>query len=203
MSVVKPSCLAGSSPRTRGDTAFDALSERVAAVHPRGRGGHSCSMRATPMAVGSSPRTRGTRFATTSRIVRGRFIPADAGDTARMVRQNARQPVHPRGRGGHGARPSEGFKHTGSSPRTRGTQLVRVVAQCGPRFIPADAGDTDSWGHHGGSGAVHPRGRGGHGRWPVRSAGAAGSSPRTRGTLIGVRCEAQECRFIPADAGDT
>ena len=50
---------------------------------------------------------------------------------------------------------------------------------------------------------VHPRVCGEHGRPDKGEVGDAGSSPRVRGTLLGVAERQTELRFIPACAGNT
>jgi hypothetical protein len=88
-------------PADAGDTRACGRAARRAPVHPRGRGGHSAHRSASAELSGSSPRTRGTPSRTHGRRVRDRFIPADAGDTARLLAGPRRATVHPRGRGGH------------------------------------------------------------------------------------------------------
>ena len=71
---------------------------------------------------------------------------------------------------------------SGSSPRTRGTQLL------GARFLLPSL--------------VHPRGRGERQQCLTVSRSRAGSSPRTRGTRLIYVAPAGAGRFIPADAGN-
>ena len=75
--------------------------------------------------------------------------------------------------------------------------------RCGARFIPARAGNTDSWRCYTSVGPVHPRSRGEHIR-PARPRGArTGSSPLARGTRMSGRLAVAPVRFIPARAGNT
>ena len=213
----------GSSPRTRGtrrrfprggevsrfipadagDTSPLGTKIMARAVHPRGRGGHPGVIAAEPTADGSSPRTRGTRPDRGSRSMTVRFIPADAGDTVRACNQSSRPTVHPRGRGGHIASRVSCVYGCGSSPRTRGTRRVPRAGGRRGRFIPADAGDTTPRARPRRRTPVHPRGRGGHDGALALVRASGGSSPRTRGTLIGPSLRRPVGRFIPADAGDT
>ncbi len=108
--------------------------------------------------------------------------------------------VHPRGCGERDAASSGSFGLCGSSPRVRGTpgRLVHRVPR--HRFIPAGAGNAELLHPKKPPDAVHPRGCGERGyRHPHRD-GAAGSSPRVRGTLPSPRGPTVRQRFIPAGA---
>ena len=70
------------------------------------------------------------------------------------------------------------------------------------RFIPADAGNAWRTRHCAAQSPVHPRGRGERGFLYMPRQSIAGSSPRTRGTLIPAWRRARRTRFIPADAGN-
>jgi len=50
---------------------------------------------------------------------------------------------------------------------------------------------------------VHPRGCGEHFKITATISGVAGSSPRVRGTRLGIITRRQLIRFIPAGAGNT
>ncbi len=88
-------------PAIAGNTPGISTSGRRCTVHPRDRGEHDDSGTANKLAIGSSPRSRGTpaRIFAKARIFR--FIPAIAGNT--IVRRAASAPisVHPRDRGEH------------------------------------------------------------------------------------------------------
>ena len=192
----------GSSPRTRGtlaahigqlgdarfipadagNTSRSLLGKYLSSVHPRGRGEHlSIRPRRLP-AFGSSPRTRGTRQSSRPCRRTGRFIPADAGNTAPGLGRQAPQAVHPRGRGEHALPRSRPHSSAGSSPRTRGTLGERHSRDASRRFIPADAGNTRARPADDAALPVHPRGRGEHPIIMMLQGIASGSSPRTRGT---------------------
>ncbi len=160
--AVAVNCCDGSSPRARGtqplrihaqlqrrfipagagNTVGFGLFPCSRPVHPRGRGEHTSSPLPMLMPCGSSPRARGTpscgRRCSSSR----RFIPAGAGNTARIHYRPGNEPVHPRGRGEHGSTTAWQARASGSSPRARGTQLPARQDQAGRRFIPAGAGNT-------------------------------------------------------------
>ena len=112
-----------------------------------------------------------------------RFIPADAGNTARHRRAHTKKAVHPRGCGEYiNSRYLPVVRH-GSSPRMRG-----IRQRHGWRIDAA---------------AVHPRGCGEY-ISPVSGVNTyAGSSPRMRGIRAVVRTGTMTYRFIPADAGNT
>ena len=132
-----------------------------------------------------------------------RFIPARAGNTKRLHASRCPVPVHPRSRGEHLLPGIHGPTSRGSSPLARGTRPRRMPPRCGARFIPARAGNTDSWRCYTSVGPVHPRSRGEHIR-PARPRGArTGSSPLARGTRMSGRLAVAPVRFIPARAGNT
>ena len=158
-------------------------------------------MNAVPL--GSSPRMRGTRLASSNTCSNMRIIPADAGNTHHLPSIDTTGGDHPRGCGEH--RKIDGlYRHTqGSSPRMRGTPPVRIVPASMTGIIPADAGNTfsfpSSYGVHG----DHPRGCGEHRLHRQPKTMARGSSPRMRGThRFRQRCKLGH-RIIPADAGNT
>ena len=112
-----------------------------------------------------------------------RFIPAGAGNTKPLNKENGILTVHPRGRGEHGRAVIHGHDPHGSSPRARGTPY-------------GSRADHRGW-------TVHPRGRGEHCCRVREHAGQPGSSPRARGTPEELPMETTGGRFIPAGAGNT
>jgi len=69
-----PSALAGNTPR------IEVLWLNQA-VHPRARGEHAGALVGEETAIGSSPRSRGTRIPRLANHIDSRFIPALAGNT--------------------------------------------------------------------------------------------------------------------------
>ncbi len=136
-----------------------------------------------PCQDGSSPRVRGTRRKVFLPLLRWRFIPACAGNTARGCRKARKPPVHPRVCGEHA-----------------GQRRPVLQAQ---RFIPACAGNTTGPTPPASIPPVHPRVCGEHGFQPVRDSLVCGSSPRVRGTPEADDLQAPHRRFIPACAGNT
>ena len=172
----------GSSPRVRGTQRNDhdpGISWRFipagagntnnahphrgrSPVHPRGCGEHAFGRLATPIHPGSSPRVRGTRSMTAVCAVRGRFIPAGAGNTWQETSALHQSSVHPRGCGEHLLKLRLALPCAGSSPRVRGTQVLPVPRGHWLRFIPAGAGNTAKCREYTMLAAVHPRGCGEH-----------------------------------------
>ena len=110
--------------------------------HPRACGEHVLAI-AGPIPVrGSSPRMRGTRYASDSRDGRVRIIPAHAGNTERKGVRIYADRDHPRACGEHSAQSVGCRVCTGSSPRMRGTPPSPPSVGGGDRIIPAHAGNT-------------------------------------------------------------
>ena len=90
----------------------------------------------------------------------------------------------------------------GSSPRLRGTGLRPVSRSWNKRFIPAPAGNGGAGCSQHSPQPVHPRACGERITCMESGDDADGSSPRLRGTGIGIQAEGSCCRFIPAPAGN-
>ena len=158
---------------------------------------------ATNPTSGSSPRMRGTRGENPKGQLRGRFIPAYAGNTSGCRKNIIPDTVHPRVCGEHFPFSAGSAISSGSSPRMRGTLFLSFHMQSFLRFIPAYAGNTFSRKGKGNVGSVHPRVCGEHppgSRNPVVN---PGSSPRMRGTRQRAPAITVRQRFIPAYAGNT
>ena len=112
-------------------------------------------------------------------------------------------PAHPRSRGENSSVTGSPAPYTGSSPLTRGKRCRVVLRSTRTGLIPAHAGKTH--GQYFGSSGVpaHPRSRGEN--YMQRSAvgDTPGSSPLTRGKLLGVTLLPWQERLIPAHAGKT
>ncbi len=91
---------------------------------------------------GLSPLTRGTHAGEDFGSYRFRFIPARAGNTARLPRSPLRSTVYPRSRGEHPPASPLAAPAYGLSPLARGTLRSTSVTQQACRFIPARAGNT-------------------------------------------------------------
>src|SRR5690606_37427055 len=127
-------------------------------VYPRGCGERTAPMPLACSVNGLSPRMRGTGTGLSWVCLHTRFIPADAGNGPVATSDYARSPVYPRG---CGERPSFRFgpySLNGLSPRMRGTEADDIAMFLKARFIPADAGNSETLMLNRGLSAVYPRG---------------------------------------------
>ena len=109
---------------------------------------------------GSSPLTRGKRSLGWNRTTMKRLIPAHAGKTVKQPPSPLSLSAHPRSRGENTAQLAANGVKDGSSPLTRGKQVIHERGLDTSRLIPAHAGKTAF-----SSGATrgvpaHPRSRG-------------------------------------------
>ncbi len=111
-------------------------------VHPRVCGEHLHPQARRDGELGSSPRLRGTHREDRASHTGDRFIPAFAGNTQAWTGTRRFVPVHPRVCGEHNQLDASLFAAAGSSPRLRGTLLLRLGRLDPRRFIPAFAGNT-------------------------------------------------------------
>ena len=213
----------GSSPRVRG-TAIDGMSigfmtrfipacagnrsnngpsEFPLTVHPRVCGEQVAVNQLRLDAAGSSPRVRGTVQGHTSAIDNLRFIPACAGNSYQRTCKVQDRPVHPRVCGEQALSDKPGTFYSGSSPRVRGTGVLRRIGKISKRFIPACAGNSPLFLLFKLRKPVHPRVCGEQLEPTTMHFVCDGSSPRVRGTA---KPECLKCllsRFIPACAGNS
>ena len=131
-------------PACAGNTHPLRPEHRPDAVHPRMRGEHIFGSTKEEAKRGSSPHARGTPRYQQPFYDEKRFIPACAGNTARIPARRVSHSVHPRMRGEqqHVARDQRPGR--GSSPHARGTPLGPPCGGLWCRFIPACAGNTCS-----------------------------------------------------------
>ena len=190
-------------PAGAGNTLLIIPKTHCYSVHPRGCGEHQNQAAGGAVSSGSSPRVRGTRYRIGRQSSFYRFIPAGAGNTSEREKPNIATAVHPRGCGEHCRIASSASCVAGSSPRARGTHLLRSQQPVRRRFIPAGAGNTPLALWRGHMGAVHPRGCGEHCHRAQKAQNRIGSSPRVRGTRCGAPPAHGPSRFIPAGAGNT
>ena len=114
-------------------------------VHPHVHGERKLDTGDSARYIGSSPRTWGTRQTATSRAVAIRFIPTYMGNARQSSKMPRNWSVHPHV---HGERsPWDEWMRlaVGSSPRTWGTQWMRLAVLPGSRFIPTYMGNAASW----------------------------------------------------------
>ena len=146
---------------------------------------------------------RGTPIHTVTDDSPGRIIPADAGNTKAGGGLVAQGRDHPRGCGEHSIRSIRSSRAPGSSPRMRGTPVIRIRRFRLDGIIPADAGNTQRLAVSGATAGDHPRGCGEHARVSREGRVMSGSSPRMRGTQEHQVRRAPQGRIIPTDAGNT
>ena len=110
---------------------------------------------------------------------------------------------HPRVCGEHKRRQQCNGRHSGSSPRMRGTHVKEFLAQTDDGIIPAYAGNTPQAERPEPTRRDHPRVCGEHGvvREPICR--KTGSSPRMRGTRTPAPAQTEDTGIIPAYAGNT
>ena len=190
-------------PARAGNTGCWSIPPTAGPVHPRSRGEHTLTPTSVAPDAGSSPLARGTRGHGPRDRPERRFIPARAGNTRRVRRRGALEPVHPRSRGEHDREQTRLPHHSGSSPLARGTHRPASLAKEEIRFIPARAGNTPTDGQSTPGRPVHPRSRGEHRSMPGTLAASSGSSPLARGTHRLHPPGEPGRRFIPARAGNT
>ena len=134
--------MAGSSPRERGNTEAGEADLLVLADHPRASGEHEIKGLVLDGNLGSSPRERGTLDEGDDGKVLFRIIPARAGNTQHWLLAFHLGTDHPRASGEHFRVYSVASCFVGSSPRERGTHIVRRDPAVLMRIIPARAGNT-------------------------------------------------------------
>ena len=114
----------------------------LAWVHPRSRGEYLRAEKYMHWWTGSSPLTRGIHRRTHKAIKKVWFIPAHAGNTRLSGKWAHRAEVHPRSRGEYTVFVVGCASFGGSSPLTRGIQVIDALDSDIGRFIPAHAGNT-------------------------------------------------------------
>ena len=111
--------------------------------------------------------------------------------------------AHPRSRGENPYAASNDQDPKGSSPLTRGKRKGLTPPADVVRLIPAHAGKTLFLCPPGGEHGAHPRSRGENALHPDEVMNALGSSPLTRGKLLGADRALGGRGLIPAHAGKT
>ena len=154
-------CGFGPSPRGRGTLSSDGASRgrdrsiparagntrdlraetTPGTVHPRAGGEHGLDQPLVQLAVGPSPRGRGTHAGKAAERGSDRSIPARAGNTRPRPYASPTRPVHPRAGGERTRHRSHTGILAGPSPRGRGTPTQLRGRCCRDRSIPARAGN--------------------------------------------------------------
>ena len=173
----------GIIPAYAGNTTKQTLKGVLDKDHPRVCGEHPFIASSTALAMGSSPRMRGTPQTPPKTALNDGIIPAYAGNTTYRSNDPQTGRDHPRVCGEHDPIWRRETRYEGSSPRMRGTQGQ------------ADRGRHEEM--------DHPRVCGEHSRYQTKKTAMAGSSPRMRGTPDEDADERAERGIIPAYAGNT
>ena len=171
--------------------------------HPRIRGEHAQTALKTTIRAGSSPHTRGAPVVVAPPGGFVGIIPAYAGSTRQERVARGAVQDHPRIRGEHAALASQAHSIAGSSPHTRGAPGFGAVVDPETGIIPAYAGSTCRGARARSNTRDHPRIRGEHRHNSWTNPLARGSSPHTRGALLGLVDLGCQLGIIPAYAGST
>ena len=190
-------------PAHAGNTRMTEAPPLGTTDHPRACGEHHCPATAARLAVGSSPRMRGTQVASSLDCPTHRIIPAHAGNTSNGGLGLAGAADHPRACGEHCLNLPRRQPANGSSPRMRGTLHYDGTISDGLRIIPAHAGNTHLPPRRSSASADHPRACGEHLDDDDLDILDVGSSPRMRGTHAPLLIGECDGRIIPAHAGNT
>ena len=150
-------------------------------AHPHSRGENFWGGHMSGASAGSSPLTRG-KLDTLSLVGwRLGLIPTHAGKTHANEVFIFRLPAHPHSRGENARIRLLRSRRAGSSPLTRGKQLIFYLAPHPPRLIPTHAGKTHGQCARASLHRAHPHSRG-ENHCQYRSGyPLSGSSPLTRG----------------------
>ena len=151
-------------PTGVGNTSSSCIFITGSSVHPHGRGEHMRESNCGRRCRGSSPRAWGTRSSLVKRLASIRFIPTGVGNTSTHSYINLLVSVHPHGRGEHLKIYQLVLFYNGSSPRAWGTPASIILSACVNRFIPTGVGNTALLSLSFSANAVHPHGRGEHGK---------------------------------------
>ena len=193
----------GIIPALAGNTGAGGVGGVAGWDHPRACGEHEMTLLENGVALGSSPRLRGTQQYDNRQHGNDGIIPALAGNTILYRIAISIRWDHPRACGEHIGLPLSKDSNQGSSPRLRGTQAgtAEITATFG--IIPALAGNTMLMVTVSPALRDHPRACGEHPPIEFQMLRTAGSSPRLRGTPDRDRPATMGLGIIPALAGNT
>ena len=193
----------GLIPARAGKTFLFSQLHQYGTAHPRACGENLSPVPAGWAQDGSSPRVRGKRTEDLGGDHRGGLIPARAGKTHRPRHSVLLPWAHPRACGENLRDAGAAVWEMGSSPRVRGKRPPGNPHTRRAGLIPARAGKTRAPDAAEPAARAHPRACGENTSPGCRRARGAGSSPRVRGKLVGVRPQRLRQRLIPARAGKT
>ena len=193
----------GIIPAYAGNTSNTRLRVRTPRDHPRVCGEHDFDSSKFGGDLGSSPRMRGTHELFDGFGQAAGIIPAYAGNTSLLTRFSSMSQDHPRVCGEHFIEQTDAPRIVGSSPRMRGTPVLRSFRGLRMGIIPAYAGNTGRQSCRPFWRRDHPRVCGEHSQSVGQLQPWVGSSPRMRGTRV-MQCDDRACGgIIPAYAGNT
>ena len=195
-------CL-GLIPAHAGKTLSTSPTSSQTWAHPRSRGENALAPRDESDTSGSSPLTRGKLFGESLESAAERLIPAHAGKTRELGVSTERLEAHPRSRGENIQTTVQTVTGWGSSPLTRGKRHHGVDRGLDEGLIPAHAGKTRTRWLRSWACPAHPRSRGENHFFSPPRRSSCGSSPLTRGKLLGFAFERTSAGLIPAHAGKT
>ena len=181
----------GLIPAHAGKTCRPLTLRSALGAHPRSRGENARAAAADDVDGGSSPLTRGKRRRSHRLRTTARLIPAHAGKTASCLLATSWAPAHPRSRGENLTPMPRMSRISGSSPLTRGKQLIVKHSRERGGLIPAHAGKTTVADSRAERTWAHPRSRGENYNFAHQPAALVGSSPLTRGKQSSIVCPAQ------------
>ena len=130
------------------------------------------------------------------------LIPAGAGNIGWWWHFSCNSGAHPRGCGEHVRNHIHGVIDTGSSPRVRGTFILKHKIRPKTGLIPAGAGNIAWILALTPRAGAHPRGCGEHRGHELTIPPPSGSSPRVRGTCSTPSVVCLSGGLIPAGAGN-
>ena len=167
-------------PARAGKTELSQGTHGPGPAHPRACGENARDVRDFAAGWGSSPRVRGKQPEHDLREDQRRLIPARAGKTGRVERDQLCPRAHPRACGENLSLLGFVYPHGGSSPRVRGKLLLGVSIGIRVGLIPARAGKTRRAFARRACNEAHPRACGENliAVWTAWM--APGSSPRVR-----------------------
>ena len=193
----------GIIPALAGNTCCGSAGRCSRGDHPRSRGEYQPHRTAPSLISGSSPLSRGIPAMGRSLLFTLRIIPALAGNTTGGLARSVRKQDHPRSRGEYLGVFRLSSPARGSSPLSRGilAYVKHTVVHAG--IIPALAGNTGAVRSCTPSPADHPRSRGEYVCLLSVCGVREGSSPLSRGILVGPGSHQPHHGIIPALAGNT
>ena len=189
-------------PACAGEARFRTGCWRRRTVHPRVCGGSTARTRPRPRGWGTSPRVRGKRCLSRSRVGWLGYIPACAGEASSRSPSCGQRRVHPRVCGGSRSLIGPSCPALGTSPRVRGKLICGAVRVSPMRYIPACAGEAAGSLRPLVRTGVHPRVCGGSVNTRKLLFLTKGTSPRVRGKPLWMPGGIASKRYIPACAGE-